>query len=551
MLPHYTGLRFRHRRLAMAVCALLVGLCEPLPAQTPGAPAQQPAAPPAAADPLGRDSPFGAVTGFSAAVHGSDFTVAGRYLQAEGRSRGQIENLSRDLSDLLDRYFTQSLTRVSRATTGVLTDGLGADRERIPLTIGERSVDLFLVRVTDPDAGPIWLFSSDSLARVPTLNRSPQATWVERIMPASLVARSFFGLTLAQWILWGMSILAPLLLFAAMARAVVWAARLRIADITGRAVFLQWWQGVRWLIVLGLTLIAHVAALPFLGFSVSFRLAYARFTLLAAIVLGALLIWRLVSVTFHQASLLAIRRGRSDASSLIQLGERVAKVVVVLGTILGLLALAGVDLTTALAGVGLAGVAVALGAQKTVENLLGGIFLVTDRALAVGDYCRLSDREGWVEDITLRSIRLRTVQQTLLSVPAGLLAQGSIENFATRGKIHLQSVLRLSYATTREQLQTILTQTRELLARTPFIDTDVARIRLTSFGVDAIELELFAYIVTTDFATFLDVREKLLLEIARIVESSGSAFAMPTQFIHMQSDAAQAALATTTVSRST
>jgi MscS family membrane protein len=216
--------------------------------------------------------------------------------------------------------------------------------------------------------------------------------------------------------------------------------------------------------------------------------------------------------------------------------------MVVLSAVLGLLALAGVDLTTALAGVGIAGVAVALGAQKSVENLLGGIFLVTDRALAVGDYCKLSDREGWVEDITLRSVRLRTLQQTLLSVPAGLLAQGSIENFATRSKILVQSVLRLSYATTGEQLQIILVQTRELLMRTQAIDTESARVRLTSFGAEAIELELFAYVVTSDNTTFLEVREKLLLEIARIIESSGSGFAMPTQFIRLPSGAPPATL---------
>jgi MscS family membrane protein len=342
-----------------------------------------------------------------------------------------------------------------------------------------------------------------------------------------------------------------LVLFSALGRAIVAIVRFRIGDITRRAVFVSWWHGIRWLVILALTLATHLAALPFLGFSVRFRLVYGRLGLLAAVILGALLVWRLVSVTFHHASLLALRRGRSDARSLIQLGERVAKVVVVLSAMLGLLALAGVDLTTALAGVGIAGVAVALGAQKSVENLLGGIFLVTDRALAVGDFCRLSDREGWVEDITLRSIRLRTLQQTLLSVPAGLLAQGSIENLATRGKILVQSVLRLSYATTRKQVQDILTQTRELLSRTPLVDADSARIRLTAFGVEAIELELFAYIVTSDFGTFLEVREKLLLEIARIIESSGTAFAMPTQFIHMQTDTAQAGLAATKVPSST
>jgi MscS family membrane protein len=198
-----------------------------------------------------------------------------------------------------------------------------------------------------------------------------------------------------------------------------------------------------------------------------------------------------------------------------------------------------VDPTTALAGVGIAGVAVALGAQKSVENLIGGVSLLTDHALAVGDYCRLSDREGWIEDITLRSVRLRTLEQTLLSVPAGQLAQASIENFASRSKILLQSVLRLRYGTTCAQLRATLDGIRRILAEHPSIDHESARVRLTAFGTQAIELELFAYVATPDYAAFMEIRENLLLQVANVVESSGSAFAIPTQFIYLRGEADQ------------
>jgi len=202
-----------------------------------------------------------------------------------------------------------------------------------------------------------------------------------------------------------------------------------------------------------------------------------------------------------------------------------------------LLALSGVDPGTALAGVGIAGVAVALGAQKSVENLLGAVFLLTDRVLAIGDFCCVSDRVGWIEDITLRSVRLRTLDQTLLSVPASLLSQVSVENYTTRGKILLQTVLRLRYGTTSEQLHVVLEDVRQLLAQHPSIEKDGARARLTSFGAQAIEIELFAYVMTADYAAFLEIRESLLLHVAHIVESSGSAFAVPTQFIYMRSEA--------------
>ena len=524
----------RRRYLPVILLAWLLGVPGPLSAQVPP---PKPTQVPVPSDPLGRDSPFGTVTGFSAAVRRDDFAVAARFLQADRRSSREIETLARDLSGLLDRYFIRPITSLSLSREGELTDGLEPNRDRIPLTIGDSSVELFLTRVADPDAGPVWLFSSDSLARVPTLQRLDQATWVERVMPATLVARSYLGTSLAQWILWAASILAPLLLFWSLTLLVVAAARRRIADITGLAVFLSWWRGVRWLLVVGLTLAAHLWAMRHLGFGLTFRLTYARIGLFMAIVIGAMLFWRLVSVTFHQARLLAMRRGRSDTRSLILLGERVAKVLVVLIAMFGLLGLAGVDATTALAGLGIVGVAVALGAQKTVENLLGGIFLVTDRVLAIGDYCRVLDREGWVEDITLRSVRLRTAEQTLLSVPAGLLAQGSIENLTARPRLLLQSILRLRYGTTSEQLRAVLEGTERLLAKHALVDKESARVKLIAFGAQAIELELFAYVTTSEFGKFLEVRQSLLLQVAGIVESSGSAFAGPTQFIHMGGDA--------------
>ena len=525
----------RRHLLPVVVCVWLLSVCTPSAAQAPRAPAPADSPPPAT-DPLGRDSPFGTITGFSTAVHRNDLAVASRYLQRERRGPQQLEDLARDLSDLLDRYFTDRLSALSMAPTGDLADGLDPDREGIRLVIGDRSVDLFLKRVKDPTAGLIWLISSESLTRVPTLHRDEAATWIERVMPASLVSRSFYGLSLAQWLLWAFTLLAPLLLFGTFAWLVLWLARRRIGDVTRRAQFLSSGSRVRWPLVLTLTLISHLVTIPLLGFSVRFRVAYTRFVLIASVIIVAVLVWRLVTVTFHQASLMAMRTGRSNTGSLIQLGERVVKVLVVLVALFVLLALGGVDPATALAGVGIAGVAVALGAQKSVENLLGAVFLLTDRVLAVGDFCRVSDRDGWIEEITLRSVRLRTLDQTLLSVPAGLLSQGSIENYTTRGKILLQTVLRLRYGTTSEQLHVVLEDVRHLLTQHPSIEKQSARARLTSFGAQAIEIEVFAYVMTADYAAFLEIRESLLLQIAQIVESSGSAFAVPTQFIYMRSE---------------
>jgi MscS family membrane protein len=108
-----------------------------------------------------------------------------------------------------------------------------------------------------------------------------------------------------------------------------------------------------------------------------------------------------------------------------------------------------------------------------------------------------------------------------------MLAAGIIENYASRGRILMQSTLRLRYGTTVGQLQVILDETRQLIAAHPTLDRASARIRLVAFGAQAIELELFAFVTTADFAAFLGVREGLLMQVAQIVEAAGTAFASP------------------------
>jgi len=229
----------------------------------------------------------------------------------------------------------------------------------------------------------------------------------------------------------------------------------------------------------------------------------------------------------------------------VLLGERLLRALVFLVAVFAILAIVGVDTKTALAGLGIGGIALALGAQRTVENLLGGILLLTDKALAIGDFCNISNRVGVVEDITLRSVRLRTLDRTLVSIPAGALAQSGIENFATREKILAQSTLRLRYGTSVEQLTRILAGIRKVLDESSNVESATSRIRLVNFGAESIELEVFVYMLTADYNRFLELREELLLRIASVVEAAGSAFA-PTRFIYMQGSEGEASAPVTT-----
>ncbi|MET0988537.1 MAG: mechanosensitive ion channel family protein [Steroidobacteraceae bacterium] len=517
---------------------LFVALVQPVGAQIPGLNVtKEQAAPQPVEDPLGRTTPRGVIVAFMRAVERDDFVSASRYLQVNQSQRQQIKELASDLNSLMDRYFSQTLMSISDSPAGALDDGLPMDRERVgPLIIGEQRIDVLLVRVKDPQSGPIWLIASQTLAQVPALHGTLAKGWLERVMPTALVTRELLGISLAHWMLLAAILLIPFIVLVLTTDIVIRLGRRYFKNASREYQVDAWYTAIRWPLIVVLTLTIGLAWLRFLKLPLTFRFTCARVGLLLDIVAFAWLLRRLLTVGFARARSIVWGKDRMSTQSLMLLGERLVKALVIIVAITIILLIIGVDTKTALAGIGIVGVALALGAQRTVENLLGGVFMLSDRAFAIGDLCNISNRLGWIEDITLRSVRLRTVDQTLVSVPAGVLAQAGIENFATRTKILAQNTLRLRHGTSVEQLRSILDSVRRILQENPKIEHGTSRIRLVNFGAEAIELELFAYVLTGDNPEFLAVREDLLLEIATIVEAAGSGFAMPTQFIYTEGE---------------
>jgi MscS family membrane protein len=505
-------------------------------AKLTGSQAQTPAPQEKTADPLGRSTPRGTFTGFVRAMHRDDFVSAARFMQVTAKQKPNTEALARELSQLMDRYFTESLARINDTPEGEVDDALPLDRERIgPLEVGGKKFDIILVRIDAPESGLIWLISSDTLAQVPAMHGAMEKTWIERLMPEGSLNHRFLGIPLAQWGALGMSIGIPFLLLWLLSRLLLLLILRMPADLSRRKLGESWFVNIRWPSIFVSTLALHIVSVYLLGFSLTFRVIYTRCMMVLLIVSLTWLVRRMLALFLERARYSMRLRGQVGTASLILLGQRVINVLIIVVAIFSILTITGVDTKTALAGVGIGGVALAFGAQKTVENLLGGVFLLTDKVLAVGDSCCISNRVGTVEDITLRSVRLRTAEQSLLSIPAGVLSQANIENFATRSKILANANLRLRYGTTAEQLRSVLHGVHKVLVENAKIEPGTARIQLVAFGERAIELELSAYVLTSDYLEFLCVREDLLLQVAAIVESSGTGFAMPTQFIYLKS----------------
>ncbi len=217
--------------------------------------------------------------------------------------------------------------------------------------------------------------------------------------------------------------------------------------------------------------------------------------------------------------------------------QRLNRIGILILALVAALAFLGLNVTATLAGLGIGGLAVALAAQKTLENLIGGVSLLMDKAVQVGDFCKIGDRVGTVADIGLRSLKLRTLDQNLLVVPNGLLAQMQFENMKARPKLLLQQSFFLRIETQVEQLRFILDGVQKVLDEDAAIEAGSSRIRITNFSGAAFELELFAFGKTGDWREFTGIRQEILIKIAGIVEAAGTRFAAPTRLTYVSTDA--------------
>jgi MscS family membrane protein len=155
----------------------------------------------------------------------------------------------------------------------------------------------------------------------------------------------------------------------------------------------------------------------------------------------------------------------------------------------------------------------------------------------VGDFCRFDDKVGTVEAIGLRSTRIRTLDRTLITIPNGDFAQMKLETFAARDRIRLIHRITLRYETTPDQLRYVLVELRRLLYSHPRVVEEPSRVRFVAFGATSLDLELFAYVDTTDFNEFLAVQEDVMLRVMDVVAESGTGFAFPSQTLYLGRDA--------------
>jgi MscS family membrane protein len=520
--------------------ALVAGLIGFAPAQSPISQALQPAASGstsgAPTDPLNRNTPSNAVLGFLKTAQDGNFGIADQYLQMSAAHRqADGEQTATKLKQVLDQAtFNGNFSRYNQAE-GTPQEGVPLGRQKLgTMSSGDVEVDLDLVRVTDPSAGKIWLISSDTLTKLPELYEQVEARQVESKLPSVLVKHQLLGMPLWQWC--ALLLALPLAASCAWILLVLvevpvrwWARRNGHVDVAN-------WRSVSapaWLLAGTLIhqLIAVYLRMPLLP-----RHYYFQVTATSLILSATWIVWRAVRWSLRRVRVRALARGLAGTGSLMLLGERILKAIVLVAGVLAVLGNLGFNMSTALAGLGIGGLAIGFGAQKTIENLFGGVSVLGDEVFRVGDVCRFGDRTGVVEDIGLRSTRIRTDERTLVAIPNGTVATINLENLSRRDKILFKATLGMRPETKADHMRFVLSEIRKLLYSHPKIETSTVRVRLIDISGSSLSVESVSYVMTTDFNEFAAVREDLLLRIMDVMEDSGGGLALPSQTLYLSRD---------------
>ena len=279
--------------------------------------------------------------------------------------------------------------------------------------------------------------------------------------------------------------------------------------------------------------IAVLVGLPFLDLDTDLADTASIAGRVLAAVCGGLLLLRGIAIIgdylLEKAELTATRLD----DQLIPLVRQTANVFVVLVGALFVLSNLDVDVGALIAGLGIGGLAVALAAQDTIKNLLGGVTVLADRPFQVGDWIVVGDVEGTVEKIGFRSMRVRTFKDSLVTVPNGHLTDHIVDNMGVRSYRRYDTTLHLPLATPPEQVQAFCEGVRAVLRANTVVRQDYYFCEFERIGESTLEVLLYCFFAASDWGTELRAKHILNLDILRLAESLGMRLSAPASAVQL------------------
>ena len=491
-------------------------------------------------DPLNRRTPRSSIAGFISAVADQNYDQAGAYFKDNipGSTSPAHALLAQKLEIMLNRYGQiMPYSWLSSEISGRTDDNLPNHLEKVGvINLSGESLDVLLERVEGPEGGPLWLISDQTTEYIREFSElDEEGLLVDRLLPESLENNNWGGVPVGQWLV--------MLVLVILAYTLAWftvTLLLYLIPLVWRRARTEPTNGVLKAFALPLKLYLavwlFVVGTQELGLSIILRQRISGITVVVGLVAFLILLWKLSEFIGRFTQRRMSSRGNISGVSVVLFLKRAAKIAIVVFGIIVILGTFGVDVTTGLAALGIGGLALALGAQKTIENFVGSVTLITDQPIRVGDFCKVGNTTGTIEKIGMRSTRIRTLNRTLVTIPNGAFSSSEIENYAFRDKFLFNPIIGLRYETTPDQIRYLLVELRAILYAHPMVTTDTARVRFINLGADSLSLEVFTYIKVPTFDDFLEVKEDLLLRIMDTVGESGSGFAFPSQTIYFGKD---------------
>lgn len=512
----------------------MLSAAQPLPRST--SPAQAP--PQSPSDILGRTTPRGTVLGFLKAASKGDDELAAQYLNTSSKGTAAAA-IAHQLFIVLDRRLPARLNQLSDEPEGSLPFLTRPDEDLVGTIMTERGPkDILVERITRTQTGAIWLFSRRTLSMIPALFTEINTLSPENVLPMFFVRVRFAQVPLFEWlaVLLGLPLL--YVLASLLSRAVSsWVGRLRRRlrknQNLPNPVFLP--RPIRLLLV---ALIIRWS-LSQISLSLLARQFWSATAAAITIFSSAWLLMLINERWEHRLRRRLERVNKAGGKTLLRLARRAIDVLIICICFFAALKYFGVNPTAALAGLGVGGIAVALAAQKTLENVIGGISITFDHVVRVGDMLNIGNTMGVVEYVGLRSTRIRTLDRTLVSVPNGQLANAQLENFSIRDKFWFHPNIGLRFETTSETMRSVLELITELLTHHPLVEPDSARASFLRLGASSLDIEVFAYFYAASWTHFLEIQQELLLKIMAIVEGAGAQMAYSSQTLYLASDRLQ------------
>ena len=486
-------------------------------------------------DEFDRGTPRSTVKGFFKAARGGDYERAAQYLDLRNLPRwidkNQGSELARQLKIALDRKLWVDLEQVSEDPKGNIEDGLPPQRESLGgIKTPEKTVDILLQHVPREDGVLIWKFSNRTVAEIPQLYKyfgyGPFQEMLSKVFPDF----TLLGWQLWQWALFLIAL--PLTYLAALLPTWIVGRLVRRRETEMSRKFSLWITGpIR--IVLWVLFIRAVA--EYIGASAAGNSLFRAKILLAIALTWAAI--RLVDLLLDLWAERLQKKGEESATVLVQPVRKIAKGVVVLFAAILWLDNIGFNVSALLAGLGVGGIAVALAAQDTLKNFFGSVMILLDKPYSVGQRVTVKGHDGVVEEIGLRSTRIRLLTGHQTTVPNEQMANVDIENIGRRPHIRRRTDITITYDTPPEKIEKAINIIETILDNHEGMVPDFPpRVYFNEFNSDSLNLLVLYWYHPPDYWSFLAFSQRVNLQIMREFEKEGIQFAFPTSTTYLTQD---------------